>query len=451
MRQSEIPIAEIEFGERFRKEYGNITELVMSIKKEGLIQPLAVYHQPDKPQPYLLLAGGRRYSACKQAEITAVPVLIFDKHLDDLGIREIELAENIYRKDLEWHEKVKLEAEIHRLQIAKHGKGAPPGKANAEKIGWTGKDTAEMLGIDQGKLSKDLVLNDMIEKLPFLKDSCKSADEARKVISKLAQGVMKEELAKKVIEKQENTPINVQRTELVSRFIVGDFLSLVKSIPDKSVDIIEMDPPYAIDLNNAKKSEDNMNLQMGSYNEIKPGIYLHFLDMCFAECYRIMTADSWLIVWFGPEPWFDGIFQLLRKHNFEGLRMPGIWVKEGQTGQSKRPELHMANNYEMFFYVRKGNARIQKQGRSNVFTYNPVKAMNKEHPTEKPIEMYMDLLEVFALPGQRLAVPFLGSGNTLLAAENLGIQGFGYEMSPDRKDGFTLKVFNSRPGEYKSY
>jgi DNA modification methylase len=190
---------------------------------------------------------------------------------------------------------------------------------------------------------------------------------------------------------------------------------------------------------------------MGSYNEIKPGEYLTFLDRCFAECYRVMTPDSWLIVWFGPEPWFDAIFQLLRKYNFEGLRMPGIWVKEGQTGQSKRPDMYMANNYEMFFYVRKGHPTIKKQGRPNNFNYMPVKASEKEHPTEKPIEMYMDLLEVFALPGMRGLVPFLGSGNSLLAMENLGIQGFGYELSADRKDGFTLKVFNDRPGNYRSY
>jgi len=65
--------------------------------------------------------------------------------------------------------------------------------------------------------------------------------------------------------------------------------------------------------------------------------------------------------------------------------------------------------------------------------------------------MYMDLLEVFAKPQQRGLIPFLGSGNCLLAMENLGIQGFGYETSADRKDGFTLKVFNDRPGTYRSY
>jgi DNA modification methylase len=450
MKQAEVLLTDIEFGERFRKDYGNITELVTSIQKEGLIQPLAVYHQPEKEFPYLLLAGGRRYTACTKLEMTAVPVLVFDKHLEELDIRGIELAENIYRKDLEWYEKIKLEAEIHRLQQTKFGKGKIPGTADGAKVGWSGKDTAEMLGIDNGKLSKDLVLNRMVESMPMLKE-CKSADEARKILQKMAQGVVKEELSQKILSHQNNTPVDIQRKELVNRFIIGDFLTMVKSIPDRSIDLIEMDPPYGINLNNTKKSDDNLGLQMGSYNEVKAGEYLVFLNACLAECYRVMAPDSWIILWFAPEPWFDGVFQLLRKYNFEGLRMPGIWVKEGQTGQSHRPDLYMANNYEMFFYARKGQPSIKKQGRSNNFNYMPVKAMDKEHPTEKPIELYMDLLSVFAMPQQRLMVPFLGSGNTLLAAENLGIQGFGYELSPDRKDGFTIKAFSERPGQYRSY
>jgi ParB-like chromosome segregation protein Spo0J len=45
MKQLEIALTDIEVGERFRKDYGNITELAMSIKKEGLIQPIAVKEQ----------------------------------------------------------------------------------------------------------------------------------------------------------------------------------------------------------------------------------------------------------------------------------------------------------------------------------------------------------------------------------------------------------------------
>lgn len=450
MKQAEILLDQIEFGERFRKDYGNITELVTSIKKEGLIQPLAVYAQPDKKQPYLLLAGGRRFTACTKAGLEKVPCLIFDTLMSDLDVRSIELAENIYRKDLEWHEKIRLEAEIHRLQTEIHGKGVAPG-TSGEATGWTQKKTAELIGVDPGKVTKDLKLASLLEHMPELKDICKNADEARKMIGKAVERMERNNAAQKVIEKQTNTPLDIQRRRLVDRFIIGDFYELVKKIPSGSVDIVEMDPPYGIDLNEAKKSDDGMNLQMGDYYEIPKTDYLVWMDRYLAECYRVMAPDSWLICWFGPEPWFDAVFQLIIKNNFYTNRLAGIWIKEGQTGQSKRPDIYLANNYEMFFYARKGNPTIKKQGRSNVFIYAPVVAADKEHPTEKPIELYTDILQTFGLPEQTLMIPFLGSGASLFAAENLGMKAFGYEKALMRKDSFTIKAFKGRPGEYRSY
>ena len=62
MKVDIVPIDAIIEGERRRKEYGNVGELVHSIKKEGLIQPLAVVDMGDGK--YRLLAGGRRLRAC---------------------------------------------------------------------------------------------------------------------------------------------------------------------------------------------------------------------------------------------------------------------------------------------------------------------------------------------------------------------------------------------------
>ncbi len=370
--------------------------------------------------------------------------------MDDLDMRGIELAENIYRKDLEWHEKIQLEAEIHRLQIAKFGKGTIPGKAG-EVEGWNQRKTAELLNVDEGKIAKDLKLANIIEKMPFLKETCKSADEARKLITKAAERLERNYAAEQVMKKQAETPLDIQRRMLIDRFIIGDFIELVKNVESRSIQLIEMDPPFAIDLNTNKKITDISNLSMLDYHEIPKSEYLLKMDMFIAECYRVMAPDSWLICWFGPEPWFDSIYQLIRKHNFECTRMCGIWVKEGQAGQTKRADIHLANCYEMFFYARKGNATIKKQGRSNVFSYAPVISSDKDHPTEKPIELYMDILSTFAEPGQNVLVPFLGSGATLLAAENLGINAFGYEKASVRKDSFIIKVNNGKPGAYRSY
>jgi DNA modification methylase len=48
-------------------------------------------------------------------------------------------------------------------------------------------------------------------------------------------------------------------------------------------------------------------------------------------------------------------------------------------------------------------------------------------------------------------VPFLGSGNTLLATSNLGMSAFGYDLSEEYKNAYIVRVNEARPGSYKSY
>lgn len=104
----------------------------------------------------------------------------------------------------------------------------------------------------------------------------------------------------------------------------------------------------------------------------------------------------------------------------------------------------------MFFYGYKGGGRIKKGGRANVFNYKPVSAGRKIHPTERPIEMIQEVLSTFGSPGDRVLVPYLGSGNTLLASANLQMTSFGYDLSKEYKDRFITKVHESKPPLYTS-
>ncbi len=65
--------------------------------------------------------------------------------------------------------------------------------------------------------------------------------------------------------------------------------------------------------------------------------------------------------------------------------------------------------------------------------------------------MIQDLISTFTLPNARVLVPFLGSGNTLLAANNLGMQAFGYELTKEFKDSFIVRVSTGKVGEWSSY
>jgi len=160
-----------------------------------------------------------------------------------------------------------------------------------------------------------------------------------------------------------------------------------------------------------------------------------------------MKEDSWLIFWFGPEPWFDIIYSLIKQSGFETRRLCGIWTKN--NGQTKHPDIYLAQAYEMFYYARKGNAviNLDKRGRGNIFDFSPVSPTNKIHPTERPVPLMEEILRTFTWEGSRVIVPFAGSGNTLRAAYNLNMFPLGYDLSKEYKDSFTVRVLNEEKGE----
>ncbi len=81
-----------------RKDFDEqaLNELADSIARHGLIQPIVV--KPTLDGRYMIIAGERRWRACRIAEVHEVPVII--KDTDDKTLMEIALIENLQREDL---------------------------------------------------------------------------------------------------------------------------------------------------------------------------------------------------------------------------------------------------------------------------------------------------------------------------------------------------------------
>ena len=73
-----------------------LQELAQSIKKNGLIQPIAV--RKDKEGVFEIIAGERRWLAAQKAGLHEVPVIVLD--LNDTQSLELAVIENIQREDL---------------------------------------------------------------------------------------------------------------------------------------------------------------------------------------------------------------------------------------------------------------------------------------------------------------------------------------------------------------
>lgn len=415
-----VPLQEITEGSRFRVDYGEHTEwslFVKSIEEKGILQPITL------DQNYNLMAGGRRYTAAKQLNLPAIPCLIRESS-GDIDLREVELIENIQRKDLTWQEKIKLTAEIDNMYKEKDPT-------------WSGRKTADIVNKSIGTVSQHLQLAEAMAVVPELA-KCKTEDDARKLIKKAEKHLTVRKLREEQDERMADIPM-VQHAK--THFIVGDAFTGMQEIIDRNeanrtqstIKLIEVDPPYGIDLNEVKKGDETNP----AYLEVKKDEYAEWLNHLAGLLYQVAAPDCWVIFWFGPT-WFCEVKSALIRAGFAVDDIPAIWNKG--SGQTNAPQVYLGRAYEPFFIARKGSPSINNQGRSNVFSTAPVNPSNKWHPTQRPLPLIEDILATFGFPGTVCLSPFLGSGTTLMAAYKQHMACFGWDLNKKCKDRFLLEV-----------
>ncbi|MEE0869692.1 MAG: ParB/RepB/Spo0J family partition protein [Ruminococcus sp.] len=173
-----------------RKEFEEkaLSELAESISKHGLLQPLLV-----RPLPlggYQIVAGERRYRACRMAGITEVPVII--RELGDTETMEIALIENLQREDLTPIE----EALGYQVLIDEHG--------------FSQEEVAQSVGKSRPAIANSLRLLKLPQSiLDLVSDGKISAGHARalltledeKLMQELAEEIIKKDLSVRQVEK----------------------------------------------------------------------------------------------------------------------------------------------------------------------------------------------------------------------------------------------------------
>ncbi len=90
---------------RIHFDQEKLSELANSIKKNGIIQPIAVRENKEDKNRYEIVAGERRWLAAQKAGLHEVPIVILD--LDDNEALEVAIVENIQRDDLNVIEEAK--------------------------------------------------------------------------------------------------------------------------------------------------------------------------------------------------------------------------------------------------------------------------------------------------------------------------------------------------------
>jgi site-specific DNA-methyltransferase (adenine-specific) len=200
-----------------------------------------------------------------------------------------------------------------------------------------------------------------------------------------------------------------------SSIIVGDCLEELAALPSQSVDIILTDPPYTLP---DHQLQVGPGLRPRSFGEF--GAYQHFFRRFVREATRVLKRSGDLVV-FCDETTYAAMYPILYEA-FCATKLL-VWDKRriGLGGVWRRQFELVAHSY-----------LTPKRARSrdgDILAAAPVRA--KLHPSQKPVDLLERLLAKLAPPHAAVLDPFAGSGSTLVAAERLGMDAVGIEISPD--------------------
>ena len=211
-----------------------LRELANSIKEHGVIMPIVVNNNNDGT--YMIIAGERRYRACKLAGKKTIPVVI--RNYAEREIKEISLIENLQREDLNPIEaatamkQLMIEYKLTQDELAERIGKSRPAIANTLRLLTLSPDV--MILVSEGKLSaghaRTLVTLPADEQLSFAQDAVKGGYSVRELEKKVrAYNVPPEILEERKKKKRAFASIELKQLVERMRFAFRTKVSLIGS------------------------------------------------------------------------------------------------------------------------------------------------------------------------------------------------------------------------------
>lgn len=457
MTQQTLQLSQILVEDRLRRDLGDIDGLADDIVEHGLIQPLVLVLSDGQ---HKLVAGGRRYTALKQLGHATVhhgitcdpsrPGFVYASELSPELQREIELMENIQRKEMTWQEEVRACVEIHRLY-----------KRRAALAGqrWILPDTAARIGYDQSYVSYCLDLIDDLDSPAFA--DCLGITDA---IKKRAEQRMNDAVKEQMRRSQVNLPtLGVQTTltnpmpcvscegtgkyyktgepcrscagtgkvehydktetkwetgqpqELVvnlsNTLFLGDSIrTILPQWPAACVDHIITDPPYGIDMSNLQQSSGMIDVSaVVATHDVSDNLAM-FPDM-FKQFYRVLKDTGYCIVCCDIMNWHT-LYDLAISVGFRVQRWPIVWRKTYPC-KNEAANVNFTKDHELAMVCRKSAATLPNTVQRCVVDAGRAEFVS--NPFAKPHDFWKFCIEAVSLPEQTVLDPFAGEGSSTMS------------------------------------
>ncbi|KKL59270.1 hypothetical protein LCGC14_2217000, partial [marine sediment metagenome] len=232
-------------------------------------------------------------------------------------------------------------------------------------------------------------------------------------------GSTKEDIVEEQIERKINLTLE-KLNELIeedyNKLIINDCLKEIPKLDDGIVDCLIIDPPYGIgwQSNYRKEKYDKIkNDDKESFNLLDNSLKL--IEPKLKKNSHIYIFTSWKVL--------DKIKPIIEK--YFPVKNCIVWDKENWG--SGDLDGNYGEQYELILFAKKGNRKLNSEKRPINIIRVP-RTNNKEHPTQKPIELLKELIQNSTKEKELVVDYFAGSGSTLKASKELGRKWVGMEV-----------------------
>jgi len=232
----------------------------------------------------------------------------------------------------------------------------------------------------------------------------------------------------------------------------GDCLERMKEIESGSVDMVLTSPPYNMNLrirNGRYCSRQIVKELSTKYTNFPDNLpmkeYFEFNRKVINECLRVSDLVFYNVQFLtGNKP---ALFKLLGEFN-EKVKEFIIWDKG--NAQPAIGKGVMNSQFEVLIVLQNSKpesrafqtAQFDRGTLSNVFAIKRGKKVEKTHGATFPQTLAEKVISCFSASGSTILDPFMGSGTTILAAQNLNRNGIGIELD----EGY-FKIAQERVGQ----
>jgi DNA modification methylase len=204
------------------------------------------------------------------------------------------------------------------------------------------------------------------------------------------------------------------------KLIQGDCLEVMKSIPNKSVDLVLTDPPYNIARNNNFSTMGRAGIDFGKWD--KGFDLFSYID----QVSRVLNKDGSFVV-FNAWKNLGAIADYAESQGFDTKDM--IRLEKSNPMPRNRDRRYITDYECAVWFVKKGakwifNRQDEKYQRPK-FVFGIESGL---HPTQKNLGLMKELVKIHSNQGDTVIDPFMGSGTTGLACKNLGRKFIGIEQ-----------------------